>query len=74
MAVFKIKRIDSKFVEKTYPDLFSTLEKIEGLEQLQKQKLYSLCIDIAEKSQGSARILFNEEVEETDFIEDYPQY
>jgi hypothetical protein len=52
----KVRKLDLGFTKTNYPTLFEALGRIEGLTELQKQRVASLCLEIALNADGTTDI------------------
>jgi len=69
--MLKVKRIKEDFVLRNYPELFKAVEKIPDLTDRQKEWVYGLSIDIAEKSEGNVSVFYTEFGTEIEYDDEF---
>jgi hypothetical protein len=58
--MLKVKKVSEDFVLKNYPELFRAVSKIPELTLRQRELIYGMSIDIAEKSEGNISVFYTE--------------
>jgi hypothetical protein len=58
--MIKVKKVSEDFVINQYPELFRAVVKVPDLTLKQRELVYGLSIDIAEKSEGNVSVFYTE--------------